>query len=241
MNNNTGRNKGISTFLILVIILLVPGFLYFLLNKNGSNTYVTLPIFGEKEVPGTTHRKWGRDILDTIYHQVPSIKFLDVDGKEVAFLANDSIISVAHLMYSNDSSFSRNMVVSLDKVVERFVNNKKVHFYSISVDPKHDTPERLATYAKRFRPLNRKWHFVTAPQTDIFKFAKESLLVDAMPMPENDAKFITSASFILLDSQGRIRGYYDINMKPEVDRLEDEIKLLLVEEIRNKPLKIQQK
>ncbi len=241
MNNNTGRNKGISTFLILVIILLVPGFLYFLLNKNGSNTYVTLPIFGPKEVPGTTHRKWGRDIPDTIYHQVPALTFTDIDGTKLDFLKNDTLVSVAHLMYSRDSSFSKTMVSSLDKIVERFVNNHKVHFYSISVDTLNDDTAVLANYAKNFKPLSRKWHFVSHLSKDVFAFAKDDLLVDAMPLANDSTRYMIGSSYILLDGKGRIRGYYDINMKTEVDRLQDEIKLLLVEEIRNNPMKIEQK
>ncbi len=241
MNNNTGQKKGIKTILILAVILLLPGFLYFVLNKSGSNTYASLPIFGEKEVPGTTHRKWGRDIVDTIYHTVPSVDFVNYDGKKVHLLDNDTTLSVVHLMYSRDASLSRTMIKRLDQIANRFIQNKKVKLYSISVDTTYDTPAVLAKYAKVYKPWTKSWFFVTKPSVDIFKFAKESLLQDAMANPEGSKPFIIGSNYLLLDTKGRIRGIYDINVKTDVDRLEDEIKLLLVEEIRNHPATIEQK
>ncbi|WP_293956361.1 MULTISPECIES: SCO family protein [unclassified Sphingobacterium] len=241
MNNNTGQKKGIKTILILAVILLLPGFLYFVLNKSGSNTYASLPIFGKKEVPGTTHRKWGRDIVDTIYHTVPSVDFVNYDGKKVHLLDNDTTLSVVHLMYSRDASLSRTMIKRLDQIANRFIQNKKVKLYSISVDTTYDTPAVLAKYAKVYKPWTKSWFFVTKPSVDIFKFAKESLLQDAMANPEGSKPFIIGSNYLLLDTKGRIRGIYDINVKTDVDRLEDEIKLLLVEEIRNHPATIEQK
>ncbi|WP_293905139.1 MULTISPECIES: SCO family protein [unclassified Sphingobacterium] len=241
MNNNTGQKKGIKTILILAVILLLPGFLYFILNKSGSNSYASLPIFGKKEVPGTTHRKWGRDIPDTIYHTVPAVDFVNYDGKKVHLLDNDTTLSVVHLMYSRDASLSRTMIKRLDQIANRFIQNKKVRLYSITVDTAYDTPEVLAKYAKVYKPWTKSWFFVTDPSVDIFKFAKESLLQDALVNKEGSKPFIIGSNYLLLDTKGRIRGIYDINVKTDVDRLEDEIKLLLVEEVRNHPATIEQK
>ncbi|MGJ1228699.1 SCO family protein [Sphingobacterium siyangense] len=241
MDNNTGQKKGIKTILILAVILLLPGFLYFILNKSGSNSYASLPIFGKKEVPGTTHRKWGRDIPDTIYHTVPPVDFVNFDGKKVHLLDNDTTLSVVHLMYSRDASLSRTMIKRLDQIANRFIQNKKVRLYSITVDTAYDTPEVLGKYAKVYKPWTKSWFFVTDPSVDIFKFAKESLLQDALVNNEGGKPFIIGSNYLLLDTKGRIRGIYDINVKTDVDRLEDEIKLLLVEEVRNHPATIEQK
>ncbi|MDM1294981.1 SCO family protein [Sphingobacterium sp. N143] len=241
MSNNTGQKKGIKKVIVLVVILLLPGFLYFILNKSGSNSYASLPIFGKKEVPGTTHRKWGRDIPDTIYHTVSPVDFVNYDGKPVHLLDNDTTLSVVHLMYSKDVSLSRTMVKKLDQIAIRFIQNKKVKLYSITVDTAFDTPEVLAQYAKVYKPWTKSWFFVTDPSVDIFTFAKESLLQDAHVNKDGRKPFIISSNYLLLDTKGRIRGVYDINAKTDVDRLEDEIKLLLVEEIRNHPATIEQK
>ncbi|MNU02160.1 hypothetical protein D3C72_2457850 [compost metagenome] len=49
------------------------------------------------------------------------------------------------------------------------------------------------------------------------------------------------SSYVLIDTKRRIRGFYDITMKKEAERLSDEVKLLVVEEIRNHPPKIETK
>jgi len=66
-------------------------------------------------------------------------------------------------------------------------------------------------------------------------------LQDAIASNDKTKPFIIGSNYLLLDTKGRIRGIYDINVKTDIDRLEDEIKLLLVEEIRNHPATIEQK
>ncbi|MEJ5147381.1 SCO family protein [Sphingobacterium sp. MYb388] len=242
MGKNTGKNKGIQTIMILAIILLLPGFLYVVLNRTGmANSYSTLPIFGQKEVPGTTHRKWGRDIMDTIYHEVPNMSFINYDGKPVDLFGKDSAITVVHLFYSRDKSFSTTMINSLNKISGEFRHNKMIKFYSVSVDTTYDTPDVLKNYIKNIDPSDKRWYFVSKPSSDIFKFAKDGLLQDALATADKNNPFVVGSSYVLIDTKRRIRGFYDITMKKEAERLSDEVKLLVVEEIRNHPPKIETK
>jgi len=242
MSKNTGKNKGIQTIMILAIILLLPGFLYVVLNRTGmANSYATLPIFGDKEVPGTTHRKWGRERMDTIYHEVPNISFENYDGQQLDLFQKDSAITVVHLFYSRDKSFSTALINSLNKVSGDFRHNKMVKFFSITVDTTYDSPSVIKNYIKNIDPSDKSWYFVTKPSTDIFRFAKEGLLQDALATTDPAKPFIIGSSYVLIDSKRRIRGFYDINTKKDAERLSDEIKLLVVEEIRNHPPKIETK
>lgn len=242
MSKNTGRKKGIQTIMILAIVLLLPGFLYVVLNRSGmANSYATLPIYGEKQVPGTTHRKWGRDIVDTIYHQVPNLSFQNYDDKDLTLFAKDSSIAVLHLFYSKDKSFSVNMINDINKLAGEYRRNRKIKFYSITVDTLNDKPDVLKSFVKNISVSDKNWYFVTKPSIDIFTFAKEGLLQDALATKDVEKPFIMGSSFVLVDSERRIRGFYDITMKKEIERLEDEIKLLSVEEIRNHPPKIETK
>ena len=73
----------IKKILILVMILALPGFLYYLLTVKGENRYHSLPKFGPKELAKTTHRVKGKDIPDTIYHKLSDFRLHDQDGKEI--------------------------------------------------------------------------------------------------------------------------------------------------------------
>ena len=54
--DKAGLIKKIS---ILVLILAVPGFLYYLLTVKGKNRYHSLPKFGPKTITKTTHKSTG--------------------------------------------------------------------------------------------------------------------------------------------------------------------------------------
>lgn len=236
----SNRRKNISTIIILAIVLLVPGFLYVALNKVGKNNYVKLPVFGEKRLSGEMVRKMGREVPDTIYHQITPMLFDDLEGRPIEFLGSDSSITIVHMFYAADSGLSNAMLQEIVPVVERFSQNNNVQFYSISIDPKDDIAV-LTNKTKKFRKgLERNWHILYS-NSNISSYVTEQLLSDALKDEVDSKRYIFSSHYLLIDGKRRIRGFYDINLKKEVDRLKDEIKVQLVEEARNNPPKIEKK
>lgn len=239
MSKGTHGSK--SKIIILALILLVPGFLYIAVNRFGFNEYASLPVFGDKTLSGEMKRNWGREYPDTIFHTVSPLQFDEVTGAKKAFPAPDTCISVVHLFYTRDAAFSRLMLNHVDLLATRFEENPIVNFFSISVDSL-DKQADVKAFINPYKNMVRKhWNVVYNPTVDIFGYAREQLLIDAMPDPADSTRFLISNQLVLLDSKSRIRGFYDISVKGDVDRLEDEIKLLVVEEIRNKPLKVERK
>ncbi|ERJ58601.1 thioredoxin domain-containing protein [Sphingobacterium paucimobilis] len=237
---NKSRRKNISTFVILAIVLLVPGFLYIGLNKIGSNTYLKLPVYGEKHLSGKMNRKMGREIPDTVFHQISPLTLVNAKGDSVSFLRSDSLISVVHTFYSTDKGLSKAMLENLRPVVERFKNNHKVKFYSISVDSA-DSLLNLSQIRDQYtKGLDTHWDILKG-SSDILSYVREQLLSDALQDPADPSRFTISSQYILIDSERRIRGFYDINLKANMERLEDEIKVQLVEEARNNPLKVEKR
>ena len=82
---------------------------------------------------------------------------------------------------------------------------------SISVDPAHDTPGVLSEYSRRFDAGN-SWFFLTGTRESIttinesFQQAYSENSSDADP-----PSILHSQKFILIDSSGYIRGFYDDN------------------------------
>ncbi|MGV3764248.1 SCO family protein [Parapedobacter sp.] len=229
---STANSGGIKKILILAVILILPGFLYFLLERKGENRYQNLPIFGEKTLTGTFTNRMGKQVPDTLFHQIEPFSLTNQDGQSVLVLGDDTTISVVDFFYTRCSTFCRHMNDEMNRVAERFAKNDMVNFYTITVDTAYDTPEVLRAYADTYRPATKKWQFLTAGGHDVYDIARKGFLVDAVRDTTRDAHFIHSSSLILVDSKRRIRGYYDVNRRKEVDRLIDELKLLLVQEIR---------
>ncbi len=235
------RSKNISKLIILALVLFVPGFLYILVNNMGSNEYVRLPVFGEKSLSGKMNRVMGREIPDTVFHLVEPLDLVDRKGEQIPFLQSDTVVSVVHLFYSRDSALSRQLIHDLSSIAERFKENPKVRLYSISVDPTDKSAQLdqvMEPYAKLGNP---NWFICEKPAVDILDYARKQLLIEGMEDANDSSKYIIGSNFVLLDSKRRIRGIYDISLKTETGRLEDEIKVQLVEEIRNRPLKVEKK
>ncbi len=228
------QTSGLKKIIILAVILLLPGFLYYLLEKKGQNRYKALPIYGEKVLTGTYSNRRGEKIPDTLFHQIAPFSLTDQQGRQMDVLANDTSVSVVNFFYTRCETFCKHMNDEMNRVAERFIDNGMVNFYTVTVDTAHDSPEVLNEYAKAYHPEIKKWHFLTAGKDDVYDVARNGFLVDALQDTTKAAGFIHSSSLILVDSKRHIRGYYDVNHKKEVDRLIDELKLLLVEEIREK-------
>jgi len=221
------------------MVLLLPGFLYIAVNKFGSNEYISLPVYGEKKLSGEMKRNWGREYPDTIFHTLNAVDFYNYNGEICSFLKADTVISVAHLFYTKDQAFSRLMLDHMGALADRFKANEHVRLFSISVDPQ-ESEQTLQAFLKPYKHIaSTNWEVVYGASTDIFAYAREELLIDAMVNPADSTSYIIGNQLVLLDSKKRLRGFYDVSLKGEVDRLEDEIKLLMVEEVRNRPLKIE--
>ncbi len=67
----------------------------------------------------------------------------------------------------------------------------------------------------------KQFRFVTGDSSEVFQFARCGLILPY------DSIF---ADLVLLDPEGRIRGYYDRNKFSEFERLSVELKILLQEE-----------
>lgn len=219
----------LKKLIILVMILALPGFLYYLLTAKGKNRYKPLPFFGPKEIANTSHKFHGKVIPDTMYHKVDDFVLVDQDGKKVSFANYDKKIIVASFFYSNCPNVCSVVNKNLSDLAGVYRKNKMVNFVSITVDPEHDTSPVLKKYADGFES-KQKWSFLTGDTSTIYNLARKGFLVDALKA--DDGSFIYSDKLILIDAEHRIRGYYSGTSIPELTRLNDEIKVQIAEELR---------
>jgi len=89
---------------------------------------------------------------------------------------------------------------------------------SLSVDPERDTPARLKQYAETYGAKDPVWRFLTGPQAEIERTIVKGfrIAMAKVPLPPDDPKRAHEEAFdivhgeqlVLVDVQGRIRGYY---------------------------------
>ena len=223
--------KSIKKIIILVLILLIPGFLYYLLTVGGKNRYKPLLKFGPKALTGTFHKVRGKAIADTNYHHIASFLFTDQNGQQVSLAKLKGKVLVIGLFYTNCPSVCGQLNYYMASVAKAYLSNKMVNFISITVDPARDTPAALKAYADQYGVPASKWQLVTADTATVYGFARQSLLLNAAKLPNGD--FVYSDKLVLVDGHGIIRGYYSGTVDSEVARLNDEIKVQVMEELLN--------
>ncbi|MET3115355.1 protein SCO1/2 [Pedobacter sp. CG_S7] len=224
----------IKKILILVTILAVPGFLYYLLQDKGKNRYKPLPYFGPKTVAATFHSVRGTKIADTNYHQIADFKLLNQQADTIAWKSFERKIIVLNLFYATDNPATKTANNALSVLRKTYGKNKIINFVSLSIDPGRDTPDVLSKYALKYNAKPGKWDLLTGDSTQINNLVKQELFIDVVQKNENGIKhFAYNNLFVLIDFKHHIRGYYDISTQEAFSKLDDEIKVLIVEELRN--------
>src|SRR5712671_8070633 len=115
----------------------------------------------------------------------PNVPLTTQDGKVVHFyddlLKGKSV--VINLIYTQCSASCPLETAKLSQV-QRLLGDrvgKDIFFYSISIDPLHDTPEALKAYAAKFH-VRPGWLFLTGKSEDVKLISKQlglSSLTDA--------------------------------------------------------------
>ena len=187
--------------------------------KNTSATKQLLPIFGEKKLSNT----------DTIYHTIADFSFTNQFGESVSYKTVKNKIYVADFFFTTCQSICPQMSTNLMDVQKAFLNDDSLLILSHSVNPLHDTVEVLNGYGITYGAKKNKWHFLTGNKKQIYNLAKTSYLVNALEEDGSAEGFLHSELFLLIDTKGRIRGFYDGTDKVQVNKLIADIKLLKTE------------
>jgi len=225
----------IKKVIILVAILAVPGFLYYELVHQGKNRYKPLPFFGPKKLSGTFHSKRGKQIPDTLYHQLQDFKFLNQAADTVTWKSYEGKILILNLVYTKGNNYAVEFAnKAMNAYFHTYSKNPLVQFAGLSIDPVTDTPSALLPYAAQLHAPAGKWDLLTGDSTAVYNWINKSLYIDAhQEFEKGERKFIYSNLFVLLDPQHHIRGYYDATNQEALSKLDDEIKVLIAEVLRN--------
>ncbi|MBI2980726.1 MAG: SCO family protein [Deltaproteobacteria bacterium] len=81
---------------------------------------------------------------------------------------------------------------------------------SLSVDPENDTPQALEAYRSSLSTKNENWILLTGPTESIQKTVVNGFRMTMGKLPDNTDNFgiLHGDKFVLVDREGRIRGYY---------------------------------
>lgn len=184
-------------FLFLPICLLLSG-------CDSGSSKNELPVYGE---------------ITTDFH------LKNQDNQDVDISVVKDKIYVTDFFFTTCPSICPIMKRQMLRVYEAFEDSPDVLLLSHTIDPEHDTVEVLKNFSEGLGIQTEKWQMVTGEQDEIFGLAKHYMLA-AMKNDDSPGGYIHSGSFVLIDQNKKIRGYYDGTNKQEVDQLISDLKQL---------------
>lgn len=186
----------------------------------------TLPILGSREA--VTKVVDGQTVVDTLYQTLPDFEFLNQDSVPITGKTFENSIYVADFFFTSCPSICPIMHRNMVNVYNKYKGNPEVMILSHSIDTKYDTPSVLKKYAEKLGVSGNQWQFASGTKESIYGISPKYMVFTE----ENDqvaGGFEHQGWFILVDKEKQIRGAYQGTEEKEVQKLMDDIDILLKE------------
>lgn len=166
-----------------------------------------------------------------VYNDVPPFELIDQDGRPFSRDDLAGKVWIADFIFTRCSAVCPMMTQMLSVLQDRLREHPHwddIRLVSISVDPQHDQPDVLREFGEQYGSIPGHWYFLTGEKPATWALSSEGFHLGVGDTPDNAAMPIThSSKFVLVDQQGRIRGYYDSFEPTEREQLLRDIDTLL--------------
>lgn len=207
----------------------------------GVTVMVVISVFGKRNPPpavdgngfkGGVIEPQGK--LDPpVLRKLEDFRLTERDGQPFAMEELRGNIWIANFIFTRCGGMCPVMTTHMSDVQSELKKHEKwkdMRLVSISVDPDHDTPEILTAYANQWKADPDQWVFLTGTRDEVWKLTKENFLLPVDDAPADAADpIIHSPNFVLVDREGRVRGFFDGMKKDERAKLLGTIEKLLKE------------
>jgi protein SCO1/2 len=222
-----------KTIISLALAILMPLTGYWLV-KHYSKDAVQMPRHYFYDSVGVKTIR-GKQVQDTIWHQVQDQAFTNQLGNEVKLSDLRGKIVVVNFFFTRCPSICPGLTRAMKKLQDSYRNNPDmVHFLSISVDPEHDSVRALRRFADRFNVNHDNWWFVTGDKQELYTFAMNELKANIADA-QVDTAFIHTENFFLLDTNRVVRGWYNGFDSVKQAQLVRDIPTLMLERSKTSP------
>ena len=160
------------------------------------------------------------------YHRISDFSLLNQNGNNVTQDDYKNKIYVADFFFTTCPDICPIMTGNMLYLQEN-LKDTNVMLASFSVTPKIDTVEVLKEYSTLKGVDDARWNLMTGDKKQIYDLARKSYLVaKAIPDGKNHG-MIHTENFVLVDRDKRIRGYYDGTNIEDMNKLLDDIQILI--------------
>ncbi|HEV2853066.1 MAG TPA: SCO family protein [Thermoanaerobaculia bacterium] len=158
--------------------------------------------------------------------QVPDFALTNRDGRTVRLADLAGKPWIADFIFTRCPASCPVMTARMARLNRDLPEDSAVRLVSFTVDPDHDTPQVLQQYAASFKAPDR-WLFLTGDKRALYHLSREGfkLGIEMNPQPATGSiePILHSTRFVLVDGEGRIRGYYEGFDEESMGKLERDL------------------
>ena len=173
-------------------------------------------------------RLTGKSLFGTtplpVLTQLPDFRLVECSGQKLGLADLKGKVWIADFIFTRCPGPCPRMSSRMASLQSNLNGEEGLRLVSISVDPEFDTQEVLAKYAAQYQAEEGRWFFLTGDKTAIHHLAKSGFLVGGV-----DDVTLHTTRFVLVDRQGRVRGYYSSSDEDELRKLRNDARALLRE------------
>lgn len=161
-------------------------------------------------------------------HHTQPFALLNQYGDSITEKNLEGKIYVADFFFTSCPGICKDMAVQKRRLQKEFENENRFVLVSHSVTPVSDSVPVMREYAELQGAIQGKWQLLTGDKPQIYRLARQSYFAVLDEGGRGDeADFIHTENFVLVDTQNRIRGFYDGTSQEEVSQLIKDINLLI--------------
>lgn len=165
-------------------------------------------------VTATALDRLGRSEPPPVLGSAPAFTLTNRDGRTVRLQDLAGHPWIADFIFTRCPASCPLMTARMARLNRELPDDLAVRLVSISVDPEHDTPQVLQRYAESYKAPKR-WLFLTGGKEEIYQLSRKGFKL-GIEIPSASGPggppvepILHSTRFVLVDGEGRIRGYYD--------------------------------
>ncbi len=136
-------------------------------------------------------------------------------------------VLVVDFFFTRCATICPMLTSNMKRVQDSFMAEEGVRLLSHSVTPVADSVAVLAAYAEANGVESDRWWMMTGPKPEVYRLARQSYFA---ALDEGDGglqDFVHTENIVLVDTLGRLRGFYDGTDLDEVNRLVRDLQFLL--------------
>ena len=213
-----GSKKAITIFIIIASSAIL--YTYFFLLRSDER----LPIYQPSQInPALVDPS----LLSEDDHRILDFTLINQLGDTVSLSDVEGSILIVDFFFTRCATICPLLTSNLKLIHDRLPDG--VRILSHSVTPIADSVSVISSYADKYGANPSLWWFLTGRKDEIYKLARKSYFACLDEGDGGYQDFVHTENVVLVDKQGRLRGFYDGTKEEDISQLYLDLERLIEE------------